>query len=105
MAALKYFEYRDTENFEFDSDLNNFITFLGEGNERILNTLMHKNKNGIVSIDSVQMTDKTIDRMRRNIAFVINEHLDIFLGETVRDEIAFGLESLSMSKDDMKNYY
>lgn len=103
MATLKYLEFRDSENFEWDCELNNFITFIGEGNERILNSLMMKNKRSIVSIDSVQITNKTVELMRKYIAFILNKHLDIFLGETVRDEIAFGLESLGRSKDDMKN--
>ncbi len=103
MATLKYLEFRDSENYEWDSDLNNFITFIGEGNERILNSLMIKNKDVIVSIDSVKITNKNIERMRKYITFVLNKHLDIFLGETVRDEIAFGLESIGMSKDNMKN--
>lgn len=103
MAILKYLEFRDSKNFEWDSDLNNFITFIGEGNERILNSLMIKNKEVIVSIDSVKITNKNLEKMRKYITFVLNKHLDTFLGETVRDEIAFGLESIGMSKDDMNN--
>jgi energy-coupling factor transport system ATP-binding protein len=35
------------------------------------------------------------------MSFVLYKHLNIFVGETLRDEIAFGLESLAYTKDDI----
>ena len=43
------------------------------------------------------------DEIRSRMCVVLYKHLNIFNGETVRDEIAFGLESLAMKKDDMTN--
>lgn len=103
MATLKYLEFRDSENFEWDSDLNSFITFIGKGNERILNSLMIKNKDAIVSVNSERIINKNHERMEKYITFILNKHLDVFLGETVRDEIAFGLESMGMSKSNMND--
>jgi energy-coupling factor transport system ATP-binding protein len=42
-----------------------------------------------------------MDIIRRRVGFVLYKHLNIFVGETVKDEIVFGLESLAMSKDDI----
>lgn len=102
MSTIKYLEFRDTENFEFDSDLNNFITFIGKGNDRIIKNLLNINKKHFISIDSIQVTEKTHDFLKRKITFIQNKYLNIFLAETLKDEIAFGLESFSMKKDEMR---
>ncbi len=102
MSAIKYLEFRDTENFEFDSDLENFVTFIGVGNDRIVNSLLNYSKRNFISIDTIQMNEKNLDFIRRKIMFVQNKHLNIFLAETVKDEIAFGLESFSKKKDEMR---
>ena len=41
-------------------------------------------------------------KARRRMNYVLYKDLDIFVAETVMDEIAFGLESLAMSKNDIK---
>lgn len=101
MDNISYLKYKDGSEFEFDIEESSFVTFLGSGNKIILKTLLNKNKNAFVNIDDFQLNDKTVDKMRRNIAFIFNEHLNTFVGETVKDEIAFSMENLNMTKDDM----
>ena len=40
--------------------------------------------------------------MRRNMSIVVYKHLDIFVGEKVVDEIVYGLESLAMKKNEIR---
>ena len=50
----------------------------------------------------LELNKETLSTIRKRLSVVLHKHLDIFLGETVRDEISFGLESLAYTKDDMR---
>jgi energy-coupling factor transport system ATP-binding protein len=103
MANIKFLEYKDRENYEFDSDLKNFITFVGKSNKKIIASLMSKRKRVFISINGLELNKKNNNQIKKNISFVLNEHLNSFIGETVDDEISFGLESLAVNKDTMKS--
>ncbi len=103
MANLKYLEYKEKDNYEFDSDLGNFVTFIGKSNKKILDSLMLKGNNAFISIDNVELNKKSYDKIKKNVSFVLNSHLNTFIGETVNDEISFGLESLSINRDSMRS--
>lgn len=103
MANLKFFEYKEKDNYEFDSDLGTFITFLGKSNKNIIDSLMLRKDTAFISIDNIELKNKNYDKIKKNISFVLNSHLNTFIGETVNDEISFGLESLSINVDSMKS--
>jgi energy-coupling factor transporter ATP-binding protein EcfA2 len=102
MANLKFLEYKEKENYEFDSDLKNFITIIGKSNNKILNALLLKRNKIFISINNIEVNKRNYNKIKKNISFVLNSHLNTFIGETVNDEISFGLESLAVDKDSMK---
>jgi len=95
-------KYRFDEQFEFNINKSSIVTIVGNSNNRILNNLLWKNKKGNIFIDDIEVNDQNFYKIHRNISFVLYKHLNIFAGETVQDEIAFGLESLAINKIDIK---
>ncbi len=96
-----YFMYRFSNEIEFNLKENDFATIVGNNNDLIIHTLLHGNKKCNIFVGDTELNSKTMDIIRRRVGFVLYKHLNIFVGETVRDEIVFGLESLAMSKDDI----
>jgi len=99
-----YFKYRFSNEIEFNLDEKDFVSIVGNNNDLIIYTLLYGHKKCNIFVGDTELNNDNMDTIRRRIGFVLYKHLDIFVGETVRDEIVFGLESLAMSKDDM-NYY
>lgn len=102
MEEKEYLKYKENENFEFSIYDNSFITFLGDGNKKLLEVLMFNKKSDYVFIDGKKILDMSIYKIKRYITYVINKDLDVFVAETVEDEIAFGLEGLAMPKNEMR---
>ncbi len=98
---FNYFDYIENEENSFGAKENEFITFLGDKNNIILDNLMFKKENEFITINSSKITNKTKDKLRKLIGFSSFSMLEIFLGETVRDELAYGLESLATKKEEM----
>lgn len=98
---FNYLEYYEDENNTFGAKEKEFITFLGDRNKIIMDNLMFKDNLEFITINSTKMTKKTIDKLRKLIAFSSFNMLNVFLGETVKDELAYGLESLATKKEEM----
>lgn len=98
-----YFKYRFSSDFEFNLDEKDFVSIIGNNNDLIIYTLLHGHKKCNVFVGDKELNNENLDTIRRRMSFVLYKHLDIFVGETVKDEIVFGLESLAMSKDDINN--
>lgn len=96
-----YFNYRFSNDIIFSLNDNDFVTIVGNNNDLIIHTLLHENKKCNIFVGDVEFNENTKDIIRRRIGFVLYKHLNIFVGETVRDEIVFGLENLAMSRDDI----
>ena len=96
-----YFKYRFSSEFDFNLDEGDFVTVVGNNNDLIIHTLLHGNNKCNIFVGDIEHNSKNMDEIRKRIGFVLYKHLNIFVAETVRDEIVFGLESLAMSKDDM----
>ena len=96
MSYLKYFKNEDNS---FHIDKNMFVTILGKGNKKIIDDLLFVNKNNYITIDYLKINN-TLE-LSKYVGFVLNKHMDIFLGETVRDEISYGMESLALSNEKM----
>ena len=98
-----YLKYRFNELIEFNVKEKEFITLLGNNNDLIIKTLLYTIKKGNIFIGDLELNNNNLNTIRRKISFVLYKHLNIFVGETVMDEIAFSLESLAIKKDDIIN--
>lgn len=65
------------ESINFKVNEKSFITIIGDSNDFLIKKLLFE----------------------KDCTFVLNKYLSIFNGETVMDEIAFGLESKALKKD------
>ncbi len=59
---------------------------------KLLIGLLEK-KSGYIEIDGVELTEANLDQIRRKIGIVFQNPDNQFIGATVRDDIAFGLEN------------
>lgn len=98
---FSYFDYIENEENSFSAKECEWITFLGDKNSALLKNIMFKENNNFITINSSKVNNKTIDKYRSLIGFSCFNMLNIFLGETVKDELAYGLESLATSKPEM----
>ena len=97
----EYFKYRFGEDIDFNIKEGEFVSIIGDNNDLIIHTLLNGHNKANIFVGDKELNKTDIDIIRRRIGFVLYRHLNVFVGETVRDEIAFGLESLAMSKDDI----
>lgn len=93
-----YFKYKFGDDISFELKKGEFVSVIGDNNDLIIHTLLHGNKKSIIEVGDTVFSSKTLDIIRRRMSFVLYKHLNVFVGETVEDEIAFGLESLAMKK-------
>ena len=98
---MEYLKYRYKTNIEFDIDLKSFVSIIGNSNDFFISTFLEYNNDTNIFIDNEELKDNNLSSIYRNVSIVLYKHLNIFVGETVLDEIVFGLESLSYTKDDI----
>lgn len=96
------FKYKFGDDIEFELKEKDFVTIVGNNNDLIVHTLLHGNKKADIIVNNSKLEYKTLLKMRRNMSIVVYKHLDIFVGEKVVDEIVYGLESLAMKKNEMR---
>jgi len=98
---FNYFDYKETEEIKWSAKEGDHITFIGDLNTKLINNLMMKTPNDFMVINYSKITQKTIDKLRKLVGFALFELLDTHLSETVRDELAYPLESVALTKDEM----
>lgn len=97
-----YFKYKFDEDININLKQGEFVSIIGDNNDLIIHTLLHGNKKATIEVGDVSFGPKTLDIIRRRMSFILYKHLNVFVGETVEDEIAFGLESLAMKKNQIR---
>lgn len=68
---------------------------------RLLNGLLLMSR-GRILIDGLELNGRTLGDIRRHIGMVFANPDDQFVGLTVEDDIAFGLENLCLSREEMQ---
>lgn len=96
------FKYKFGDDISFELKEKDFVTIVGNNNDLIIHTLLHGNKKAQIIVNNSVFEYKTLLKMRRNMSIVLYKHLDIFVGERVIDEIVYGLESLAMKKNEIR---
>lgn len=83
-----------------------FVTILGHNGSgkstlaKLLVGLLEANS-GTIKIDDVLLTDETVYDIRKKIGIVFQNPDNQFVGVTVKDDIAFGLENRQMTRNEM----
>ncbi|NLC48326.1 MAG: hypothetical protein GX758_03085 [Tenericutes bacterium] len=97
----QYFKYRYGENLDFNISEKEFVSIIGNNNDLIIHTLLYFHKKVNLFVGDKEFNKENLNVIRRRMSIVLNKHLNIFSGETVKDEIVYGLESLAYKKDDI----
>lgn len=83
-----------------------FVTILGHNGSgkstlaKLLVGLLEANS-GTINIDDVLLTDEAVYDIRKKIGIVFQNPDNQFVGVTVKDDIAFGLENRQMTRNEM----
>ncbi len=94
------------DNLSFSIKKGEYVTFIGRNGSgkstlmKLLMGLIESNK-GSISIDGLEMNEDNIDKIRKHIGIVFQNPDNQFIGATVRDDIAFGLENMLIPSKEM----
>ncbi|QED45973.1 energy-coupling factor ABC transporter ATP-binding protein [Cytobacillus dafuensis] len=67
---------------------------------KLLNGLQYPQE-GTITVDGMLLTEETVWETRRKIGMVFQNPDNQFVGTTVQDDVAFGLENNGIARDDM----
>ena len=96
-----YFKYRYGKDIQFNLNKGTHLSIIGNSNDFMIDTLLNGNEKCNIFVGDKELNEENLRTIRKRMSYVLYKHMDIFVGETVMDEIAFGLESLAMTKDDI----
>ena len=91
-------EDRAVNGVTFNIEQNEFVCVLGHngsGKSTLAKLLVGllKAQSGTIKIKGIELTEETIDELRHHIGIVFQNPDNQFVGVTVKDDIAFGLEN------------
>ena len=94
------------DNISFEVEKGEYITLMGHngsGKSTLAKLIMGllENKNGSIYIDDIEMKESNINELRSKLGIVFQNHDNQFIGATVQDDIAFGLENHLVKPEDM----
>lgn len=94
------------DNLSIDIKKGEFVTIIGHNGSgkstlsKLLIGLLKKRAGSIV-VDGIELEHDTIDAVRKKISIVFQNPDNQFVGSTVLDDIAFGLENMRYSREEM----
>ena len=97
-------EDRAVNGVSLNIEKGEFVCVLGHNGSgkstlsKLLVGLLQANKGSII-IDGLELSEKTIDEIRKKIGIVFQNPDNQFVGITVKDDIAFGLENRKFEKE------
>lgn len=105
-----YFRYNKEDRAVNGVNLNiekgEFVCILGHNGSgkstlsKLLVGLLQAKK-GSIKIDGIELNEETIDELRKKIGIVFQNPDNQFVGITVKDDIAFGLENRQVERSEM----
>lgn len=111
------FEYEENvptiQNVSFEIDAGEYVAILGHNGSgkstiaKLLIGLLEK-KSGDIMVEGISLNEENLHDVRSHIGIVFQNPDNQFIGATVRDDIAFGLENKCVPQKDMEdiiNYY
>ena len=100
-------EYYDLKDITFHVKRGEWISIVGHNGSgksttvRLIDGLLEA-ESGEILIDGQQLTEENIWDLRRQIGMVFQNPDNQFVGATVEDDVAFGLENQGLSRQEMK---
>lgn len=106
------FTYKDAKrralnNVSFSVKENQWVSILGHNGSgkstlsRLLNGLLIADEGSSITIDGLEMNDQNVWKIRDKIGIVFQNPDNQFVGASVQDDVAFGLENRSIPRQDM----
>ena len=107
-----HFHYHDDDKREALSDVSidvypgEWLAIIGHNGSgkstlaKMMNGLLESNE-GSIYIDGQLLTEETVYEARRKVGMVFQNPDNQFVGTTVEDDIAFGLENIGMPREEM----
>lgn len=94
------------DNISFEVEKGEYISLMGHngsGKSTLAKLIMGllENKNGSIYIDDIEMKENNINELRSKLGIVFQNPDNQFIGATVQDDIAFGLENHLVKPEDM----
>ena len=100
-------EYYDVKDITFHVKRGEWLSIVGHNGSgksttvRLIDGLLEA-ESGEIVIDGQRLTDENVWNIRRQIGMVFQNPDNQFVGATVEDDVAFGLENQGLSRQEMK---
>lgn len=104
------FEYskgaKTIDNVSFDIFKGEYVAILGHNGSgkstiaKLLIGLLEKSQ-GLIKVNNIELTLENLYKIRENVGIVFQNPDNQFIGATVRDDIAFGLENTCVPQEEM----
>ena len=100
-------EYYDLKDITFHVKRGEWISIVGHNGSgksttvRLIDGLLEA-ESGEIVIDGQRLTEENVWNIRRQIGMVFQNPDNQFVGATVEDDVAFGLENQGLSRQEMK---
>lgn len=100
-------KYYDVKDITFHVKRGEWLSIVGHNGSgksttvRLIDGLLEA-ESGEIVIDSQRLTEENIWNIRRQIGMVFQNPDNQFVGATVEDDVAFGLENQGLSRQEMK---
>lgn len=106
---FSYDENSETiDNVSFSVEKGTYTTIIGQNGSgkstiaKLIAGLLEK-KSGSIMIDGLELNLENLNQIRSKIGIVFQNPDNQFIGSTVRDDIAFGLENHCVAQEDMND--